>query len=124
MRDQGLSHGRCVSHLVNALPFGVDFTTALSRGLHFNRQFQAGTSDLILEREPYRLSFALVERLREASCPLRTNRSTPLLDITEVRPRDTKNLCKFGKAPLVGLAQARKCCSQREWPSHKGFEEL
>ena len=102
---------------------GVSWT-ALSRGLHFNRQFETGTSDLVLKRQPYKLSFALVERLRKTRCPLRANRSPPLLNITEVRPRDTKKLCELGKASLVGLAQARKGCPQRQRPSHKGFEEL
>jgi len=75
--------------------------TAPSRGFHFNRQFETGTSDLVLKREPYELSFALVERLRETCSPLRTNRSPPLLNITEVRPRYAKKLSELGKASLI-----------------------
>jgi len=75
--------------------------TALSRGFHFYRQFETGTSDLVLKREPYELSFALVERLRETCSPLRTNRSPPLLNITEVRPRYAKKLSELGKASLI-----------------------
>ena len=70
--------------------------TAPSRGFHFYCQFETGTSDLVLKREPYKLSFTLVQRLRETSCPFRANGSPTLLNITEVRSRDAKKLGELG----------------------------
>jgi hypothetical protein len=44
-----------------------------SRGLHFNSWSQPSASNLVLERQPHKLSLALAERVSEASRSFRTD---------------------------------------------------
>jgi hypothetical protein len=93
-----------------------------SRSLHVNSQSQSGASDLILKRQPHKLSLALAQRVGEASRPFRTDCSTALLDIAEVRSGDAEELRELSKTSRVSLAQPRQRGPERQWPSHQGFE--
>ena len=95
-----------------------------SRGFHFNRQSETCAPDLVLKREPYKLSFALVKGLSKASGPLWTDRSSSLLNVTKVRPRNSKKLRKLRKASLVRFAQTRECRPESQRPSHEAFKVL
>ena len=79
-------------------------SAARSRGFHFNRQSETCAPDLVLKRAPHKLSLALLKGLSEASGPLRTDRSPSLLNVTKVRPRNSKKARKLRQAPLVRLA--------------------
>ena len=57
---------------------------APSRGLYFYSQLQPGASDLVLERQPHKLSLVLAKSLSETSRPFWTYCAAPLLDVTEV----------------------------------------
>jgi hypothetical protein len=77
---------------------------ATSRGLHFNCQFQTGSSNLVLQRQSDELRFALGKRTGESSRPLRANRPSTLLDIAQVCSRYTQETRELCEALFVSLA--------------------
>jgi hypothetical protein len=90
--------------------------------LYVNRQSEACRADLVLQRQPDELRLALSKRLGEASRPFRTDRSSPLLDVAKVRPRNAKQSGKFRQALRFSLPQSRKGDTECQRSSHQGFE--
>jgi hypothetical protein len=97
----------------SAVEFNAYWSVSASRSFHFNSQFQTGTSNLILKRQPYELSLALAKRLSEASSPFWADGSSALLYVAEVCPGDSKKLRAFRKTLFVRLTQARQRSSER-----------
>ena len=86
---------------------------ALSGCFHLNSQFQTGASNLILKRQPHKLSLALAERMGEASGPFGADGSAALLYVAQVCSGDSKKLRAFRETLFVRLAQARQRSTER-----------
>jgi hypothetical protein len=71
----------------------------------FDPQLQSCTADLILQSQPHELRFILAQCHREPRGSLQADGSPSVLDVTQLRPRDTKSLRELGEALPLAFAQ-------------------
>lgn len=80
-----------MQHLLSRA-FEHEHGTTCSSGVNVHSKLETSVAYLVLESQTYELGLALFEKEGEGRGSLQANGATSVLDITEMRPRDTEKL--------------------------------
>ncbi len=97
-------------------------SASLVRG-ELNGQSQSCFINEALESQADELSLAVAEDSSESDSTSRTDGLSPLLDVAEMRPRNSQLPGKMSLGHLLAKPDREKEIPQGEWASRHGFEK-